>query len=81
MIYRILQNILTLYSDDTSLLNSNICISRDNLTVINDELNKVYTWLCTNRLSLNIKKTKFMILRNKNKKSFIWSQILQLIIL
>ena len=56
------------YADDTSLLNSNICIGRDNLTIINDELNKVYTWLCTNRLSLNIKKTKFMIFHNKNKK-------------
>ena len=56
------------YADDTSLINSNICIGRDNLTIINDELNKVYTWLCTNRLSLNIKKTKFMIFHNKNKK-------------
>ena len=50
------------------MLNSNIWIGRDNLTIINDELNKVYTWLCTNRVSLNIKKTKFMIFHNKNKK-------------
>ena len=35
--------------------------------IINDELNKVYVWLCANRLSLNIKKTKFMLFHNKNK--------------
>ena len=39
------------YADDTSLLNSYICIGRDNLTITNDELNKIYTWLCTNRLA------------------------------
>ena len=35
--------------------------------LINNELDKVYTWLCVNRLSLNIEKTKFIILHNKGK--------------
>ena len=34
----------------------------DNLTrYINSELANLYTWLCSNRLSLNIEKTKFLI--------------------
>ena len=32
------------------------------------ELDKVYKWLCLNKLSLNLKKTKFMIFRNIHKK-------------
>ena len=51
------------YADDTTLLKSFKNINFD----INDELCKVYEWLCTNRLSLNIKKTKFIIFHNKNK--------------
>ena len=35
---------------------------------INDELSKVLKWLAANRLSLNIKKTKFMIFRNPAKR-------------
>ena len=35
--------------------------------VIYLELNKFYNWLRVNRLSINAKKTKFMIFHNQNK--------------
>ena len=34
---------------------------------INKELEKLYDWLCTNRLSLNISKTNFVIFPSVNK--------------
>ena len=34
---------------------------------MNDELNKLYEWLCINRLSLNISKTNFIIFHAINK--------------
>ena len=51
------------YADDTNLINpySHQC------ELINHELNKVYHWLCINRLSLNISKTQFMIFHSKGK--------------
>jgi hypothetical protein len=55
------------YADDTNLLNSMSDINLNNLDVVNTEFTKVYQWLCVNRLSLNIKKTKFIMFHNKNK--------------
>ena len=37
------------------------------VTVINKELEKVYIWLCANKLSLNIKKMKFILFHNPQK--------------
>ena len=38
---------------------------------MNKELDKVYQWLNINKLSLNVKKTKYMIfLRTKNSDTF-----------
>ena len=34
---------------------------------INKELNKIYQWLCANRLALNIKKINFVIFHPYNK--------------
>jgi hypothetical protein len=55
---------MLLYADDTTLITplcaSNLCSITPNL---NDELGKIYDWLCLNRLSLNVKKTKYMIFR------------------
>ena len=56
-----------LYADDTTLINS-LCVfttdgheNHENIShVINHELNKVYDWLSSINLSLNISKTKFM---------------------
>ena len=43
------------YADDTNLVNS--MVTHD-FTQVNNEINKVYQWLCANKLSLNIKKTE-----------------------
>ena len=37
-------------------------------TMVNDELSNVYDWLTTNKLSLNIKKSNFVIFRPSQKK-------------
>ena len=37
-------------------------------STVNIELDKVYRWLCVNRLSLNMKKSKFMIFHSIHKK-------------
>ena len=36
---------------------------------INTELNKVYEWLKTNKLYLNIKKSKYILFQVTNKKT------------
>ena len=38
--------------------------------IINIELKKFYEWLCINRLSLNISKTKFVVFHAPNKPKF-----------
>ena len=50
-------NIL-MYADDTTLFCNfdNNC----NEDVINAEFNSVYSWLCSNRLSYNVEKTKYV---------------------
>jgi hypothetical protein len=62
-----------LYADDTTLT-STLCynhsiLSKESVDVINFELGKVFKWLCANRLSLNIEKTKYMTfaLRKRNE--------------
>ena len=72
-----------LYADDTSLVEP-LCTfdisaksSKFNKTKlsenINNELQAIYDWLCVNKLSLNIPKTKFMLFHHKqsNINSFI----------
>ena len=39
-----------------------------NNTLINTELEKVYGWLCSNKLSLNVGKTKYMCFHTAQKK-------------
>jgi hypothetical protein len=61
-----------LYADDTTLFTGidftlSPEISTTN-TCLNNELSKVSDWLATNKLSLNVKKTKFMCFRTINKK-------------
>ena len=53
-----------MYADDTNLLKS---VSRLDYNRVNVELDKVYQWLCANRLSLNVNKTTCMVFHNKNK--------------
>ena len=56
-----------LYADDTTLSNIIQIPSMSPLN-INDELAKVYDWLAVNKLSLNVKKTKYVIFHAINKK-------------
>ena len=52
--------------------NSNIFYKYKNLTVlqsnINNELKNVYTWLCANKLSLNVDKSNFVIFHPPQKE-------------
>ena len=62
-----------LYADDTSLVNSiNISLQLNvinpNIDFINDEISKISDWLAVNMLSLNVKKTKYMIFHHRNIK-------------
>ena len=68
---------LVCYADDSNLvlslcLHQNqssrghlFCIKRNYESLINNELDKVVTWLEANKLSLNVSKTKFMIFHNR----------------
>lgn len=66
-----------LYADDTSLIEP-LCTfdtsspnDASNIETIsnsiNSELNSIYDWLCVNKLSLNIPKTKFMLFHHKQR--------------
>ena len=66
-----------LYADDTSLIEP-LCtfdttsrlnpLNIDTIsTNINSELQAIYDWLCVNKLSLNIPKTKFMLFHHKQR--------------
>jgi hypothetical protein len=59
-----------LYADDTTLT-STLCFSEIGdvpIQLINSELNKVFTWMCANKLSLNVPKTKYMIFHSPNRQ-------------
>jgi hypothetical protein len=59
-----------IYADDTTL-SSVLSSFKTNSTVqsnINNELAKISDWLKVNKLSLNVKKTKFMIFHTPQKK-------------
>ena len=55
-----------LYADDTSLYD-NIQIPCTSPLDINNELRYVHDWLAVNKLSLNVKKTKYMVFHALNK--------------
>jgi len=56
------------FADDTNLFMSGRNIN-EMLESINEELQHIYIWLKVNKLSLNIKKTQFMIFSKKRSKS------------
>ena len=56
-----------LFADDTTISCSNSCLRTLN-NIMQTEINKVSEWLNVNKLSLNIKKTKFILFRSPNKK-------------
>ena len=57
---------INLFADDTSLFHTH-----DNFEILiketNEELNRISTWLATNKLVLNISKTNYMIFTSKGK--------------
>ena len=55
-----------LFADDTNLFYSHKNIDTLNKTV-NQELKKIARWLCANKLSLNIKKTHFIVFKSKKR--------------
>ena len=57
---------IRLFADDTFLCSQNNDILRLE-NEVNFELQKVYVWLASNKLTLNIKKSKFMFFSNKKK--------------
>ena len=59
-----------MYADDTTLFCCLEDITSDNKEVVlNNELQHVHSWLSANRLTLNVQKTKYMLL-HKNKANF-----------
>ena len=54
-----------MYADDTTLFCNYDSIWND--MVINSEINKIYDWLCSNKLSLNVSKTKIMCFHTPHK--------------
>ena len=58
-------NIL-MYADDTTLF-CNFDNTQNEFT-INNELDNVYRWLCSNELSLNVSKTKYMCFHTPKQK-------------
>ena len=53
------------FADDTVLVQSDNNLGKlQNL--VNHEMTKVMDWLTANKLSLNISKTKYMLITNKN---------------
>ena len=55
-----------LFSDDTNLFASHKNLDTL-INILNKELDKVSNWLKVNKLSLNIKKTHFILFHNKQK--------------
>ena len=56
-----------LFADDTSLFYSDINIQKLNDT-INNELSKFDCWMRANKLSVNIKKTNYVVFKSRQKR-------------
>ena len=57
---------ILMYADDTTLFCNfdNVCSENK----INSELDNIFDWLCSNKLSLNVSMTKFACFHTKHKK-------------
>jgi hypothetical protein len=62
---------MIIYADDTTLQSTLNCFSPDPKKDINDkinqEINQINEWLRSNKLSLNVAKSKFMVFHQRNK--------------
>ena len=61
---------MRLFADDTSLTASAKNID-ELLLKINKELPNIYDWLCANKLTLNLRKTKYLIFQPRQKVDYI----------
>ena len=58
----------SMYADDTNItVHGNT--AKDLEVKLNSELNNVHNWLITNRLTLNVKKTEYMLIGSRQKLS------------
>lgn len=56
----------SLFADDTSIIYSDLCLQNIE-DRINLDLDNLFIWLCANKISLNITKTKILLFRNVHK--------------
>ena len=56
-----------LFADDTNILYADKCL-RSLQTIVNAELKNVSTWLSTNKLSINVKKSNYVIFKSYQKR-------------
>ena len=59
----------TMYADDTNITarSSSLCIVEESL---NNELENIYQWLLSNKLTLNVEKTEYMIIGTRQRLSY-----------
>ena len=57
----------SLFADDTSIIYSDSSLVTIE-TCINSDLGNLFTWLCANKISLNIAKTKILLFKNIHKR-------------
>lgn len=60
---------MIMYADDTTLY-CNIDDGGLDSTVLNTELDKISSWLASNKLSLNVSKTKYMVFHNRKTVTY-----------
>ena len=60
---------MRLFADDTSLTTSAKNID-ELILKINKELPNIYDWLCANKLTLNLTKTKYLIFQPRQKVDY-----------
>ena len=57
---------IILFADDTNIVFSDKCLTTLE-SIVNTEIQKISRWLQINKLSLNIKKTNYIIFKSKQK--------------
>ena len=58
-----------LFTDDTNILYSDANVNKNLNNVVNNELDKLSTWLIINKLSLNVSKTNYILFGNRKVHS------------
>ena len=66
IIYIVLVSII-FFADDTNMYHSYTCLKTLN-DIMQIEMNKIADWLIANKLSINIKKSKFILFKSPKKR-------------